>query len=1236
MATVIAVCFALVQTAGRVLFWQLPRFEPAVNVLLESSGVAVAGLRGGWRGLNPSVFAASVWFPAGEMTGFDFELDLLESLGRNRVVARRMTIADGHLTVERTPDGWRLPGARGGGFDARALLAYSDQIWLRGRLEFRDGVHAGTLHVESMLANQDGMHRFAVHVQSEPGCEDCALIVAGDLAAGGAGAIRASAKRFSLGNELHAMLVGSLAPSSPLRQMRFEVVVEGDWRREAGGDEQARLAVQAAIRESPGSRGSIAVALSAWRPAGGDYRGNVESFALASDEHVYRIEGGGLRLRDIGGGSPSADLWLPPISIAELLAPTVAMIGTGHRTGNWLAKVAPRGEIDALGIRFDAEGLAVQLRGAGGALNAHRGVPQVDNLTFAVRGHGRALQMDFEGRDVALALPDVFPTRGRYDRGGGTMLATFSPGYIGLYAPSLWSVKGESRAEFGLAVARPDDRDEVRVAVEGNVNRIDWLAVRDYLPIRLAPELRDWLLDAIHAGDFRDVNLVYRGHARTRGQQPIRRWEMTADLSGGVVDYHANWPAASNVDAAIEITGAETRLRGSALAFDTELTDLRLRVPHRVGGAQLSLAGATTVDRLFEFVWATPLHDSVPFLSEAWHGTGHVDFAADVTVPFRKAAGEAQRLRRDDVRLHLHFRNAALDFADLGLHFDAVDESLTYRFPATLTGDALEGSLFDHPVNVAIASDEEAMRFNFVGTAAVADATGLLGIEDLGVASGTFDFDAVFTVFPASDRAMELELTSSLLGTEVALPAPLGKAALEARQTAVSLQFLDRHVAVSARYGDVSGWLHVDDFGLRAGAVGIGAAVPMVDAENGRVVLSGGIATVDADHLTALIGNETGADSTPFAWELRRFRVDELVLDSARFADLLLDGHAAGGDIELAVVSPQMEGRLAKSAAAPWQIELAKLALPAPESRDADPLTTAVMERLIAADVVLEQVTVGDEDYGSWRFSTKPTADGVAFADVTADIRGLRIESTDDVFWSKNNESSFAGLVAADDLKEVLPRWDFAPSVESEGFQAAGSLRWPGSPLNFDLHHLSGTAQLELANGRFLDIAPGGTRILSLVNFSAIAKRLSFDFSDVFGEGVSFDRVSAELMVDDGLARFAKPAEIVGTGSSFQLAGTVDLDSGALDNDMVVTLPFLNSNLPWYAAFLMLSNPAGAAGVLLGRQVLKDQINRLSSGRYHIGGTLDAPEVEFVGIFDNDLDSAPLDDSVPTAQTAPP
>ena len=1210
----VAVCFAVVQLCGRAVFAQLPRFENVVNTMLAEHGLQVRGLQGRWQGLNPGLFIEHVWFPAGEVEGFDFELDLLESLGRNRVVARRMTVADGYLTFERSDSGgWRLRGQRAeSGFDVSALFFHSDQVWIRSRLVFRDGVHVGALHLDTMWINQNAQHRFHVHLQPESRCEDCALLVEGDIADAGPGTVRVAARRFNLGRELNAMLLTGVSAASPFANAYFELALHADWRRDRDGSESARAQLDMAVLGLPNAAAKIGATLGAWRQDEGDYRGSVQTLELASGSTVARLPGGGFALRDLDS-QPALDVWLGEAAVEDLLKPALVALGVEHRAGLWLSKIALRGDIKSIIARLDADGLAFKLWGSNGAVKDYRGLPKVGHVDFAMGGHQRALRLDFEGRDFEFAFPDYFAAHGPHEHGVGSILIAFSPGFVGMRSPGIRGLTRGVYADFGFALARPDDRAEVRVVVDGKVDRLTASHAKGYAPKALPPQLRRWLQDAIQGGALSAIRVLYRGHAQLRADWPMRRVELAAHVVDGSVDYHADWPAASAINGFLEITGAETRLRGAAWAFDSALTDVELCIPHRGDQADVKLRGVTTVYQLIDFVWATPVHEAMPFLSDAWQGAGDVEFSTALTVPLR-----GEQLQAGDLQLDLRFQNADFNLADLGLRFDAMNDDVRFVFPAELSSETLYGTLFGEPVRVAIASDDEAIRFSFAGAADVADVYQLLDIDDWGVAHGRFGFDAALSIFPASGRAAELRVESGLEGVEVSLPAPLGKTSAEARRLTASLQFLESHVAVSADYGAASGWLHVGDAGIRAGAVGIGAPVPTLDVEQGRVVFGGGVAAIDSAAVAALLAEAGAGGQAPFAWELRGFRIGDLGVETVTFPNIVLDGHVDGDDIRFAFQSEKLAGSVTQSADEPWRVRLTKLILPALESDD-DPLDLDIIDRLVPADVVLDQVVVGEESYGTWRFGVALNAEGVALTGVAGDIKGLHIESTDDVFWSRSGETRFEGSATAENLKDVLPLWDFAPSVESSRFKATGSLRWPGSPLNFDLHHLSGNATLALDDGSFLDIESGGARIMSLINFSTIARRIGLDFSDVFGDGVSFDRVYAELAVDDGLASFTKPAEIVGTGSSFLLGGTVDLDSGSLNNEMVVTLPFLRSNLPWYAAFLAFSNPTGAAGVWIGQQVLKNQINRLSSGKYHIGGTYDEPKVEFLGIFDNDV-----------------
>jgi len=1219
LATVVVSAAAVLLLAGRIVFGQLPRLEGVVNELLSGQGIEVQGLEGRWRGVNPGFFAERIRFPSGEVVGFDFELDLLESLGRNRVVARRLTIADGRVTIERGDSGWHLKGARGEatGFPASDLLIHSDEVWVRGRLVAEADGRVAPLYVESALINTDGQHRSNIRVQSESNCAGCALEVSADIASGGRGVIRLSAESFTLGAEL-AEILG--IPD-------FEATLAGDWYRTDAGEARARLMVEIAGLKMPGAPVHVDALLHAWNERRG-YRGSIKQFAVLAGDRETNLAGGGFRIdrAELGAEAPFAEFWLPKLPLAEIAGVIVAAAGVEHPAGRWLDNLSPVGELESFVARVDDRGIAFAYTGSGGALYAYNGMPEVDNTSFEIAGHARALRASLKATNFRLAFPDFVAAAGIHDQGGGVLTVVRGTNHVGVRGDMRLSKAGAT-VLGGFALARSWGTDDAVITADGVVDRVDASLARDYLPLNLDPELRQWLLDSLQAGELAGNRLLYHGDVKPTPGSTTRRFEMSANVEGGRVRYHADWPTADRVAGVLTVTGPETRFAGSARVFDAPVTGLTVRVPSKGKRVAVRLVTETTVDRLIDFAWQTPVHEAMPFLSEDWVGTGRASVFADLSLPL---GGE--ELRPADMRLDFAFSDASIDLVDLGLHIDAMDNQVGFEWPAVVASDASEGTLFGAPVRIAIDSEDDRVTFSLDGTATPADAYRLLEIADPGIADGRFAYSATFTVFPGSDRASELEVSSDLAGVNVALPQPLGKLAEQSREFTAGLQFLDEYTAVSVRYGAASGWIHAGEEGIRAAALGIGGPVPMADAGAGRVVIGGRLESVQGADIASFIDGLAGADQASpdhtesagrqLAWELRRFRIDKVVLDAWELDDLEIDGRSVGGDVSFAIASPALNGTVGRSGNEPWQVRLSEVRLEAADG-EGDPFDPVLIDSLVAADVVVDHIEVGEVDYGTWRLGLRPHAYGVEIVDVVADVRGLHIETGAPAFWSRRGETFFDGTVTAGDLQHVLPLWDFAPTVESESFRSTGVLRWPGSPLNFELGHLSGDATLELTNGRFLDVeqGAGAMRIMSLINFSTIVKRMSLDFSDIFGRGVSFDRVTAGLAVDEGLARFVEPARITGTGSRFEISGYVDLESGALDNEMVVTLP-LHKSLPWYAAVLAISNPVAAAGVLFGQQVFREPIERLSSGLYRVGGTLEEPDVEFMSIFENEVGQA--------------
>ena len=120
---------------------------------------------------------------------------------------------------------------------------------------------------------------------------------------------------------------------------------------------------------------------------------------------------------------------------------------------------------------------------------------------------------------------------------------------------------------------------------------------------------------------------------------------------------------------------------------------------------------------------------------------------------------------------------------------------------------------------------------------------------------------------------------------------------------------------------------------------------------------------------------------------------------------------------------------------------------------------------------------------------------------------------------------------------------------------------------------------------------------------------------------MSFNRIHAGVNLRSGILEFSEPMFVEGNGLLFRVNGTVDLTDGALDNELVVTLP-VSDSLPWYAAYIAIANPAAGVGVLLGRRIFGAQIENLSSGKYQISGTLNDPQVEFLSIFTTDMSTS--------------
>jgi len=1238
LVTLAAIVMAFFQVTGRLFFAVLDDMEVGINQWLLPQKILVSGLEGDWRLINPVIRIESIAMPAGELSGVYVEVDWLESLIRNRFIFRDLRLSEGRLLLAREEGTWRLLGSRGGGdLEVFPTLYHSDQLDLNLVLGFADDTGAAaqtddlTLHY--LATNRGGEHRHRLSV----GNRSCPLECSVSLALDENEAVlllreRALVATLSGGNlRIPEPLIGG----DDARGGLFKATSGFWWRSgdRSGGEGRIEISNVAIDDDTVGGEFSLA--------SSGE--GDVHHILL-SDFQVHNA--------DSSWGLPEFWLTFEQGEEDSLLTGWTQRIETGPGF-RFFSALAPRqtaafrwlNALNATATALNVHGfLRFPSLDAGYlatlediSVDGYNGAPRIRGASGELLGANRALQLQINTDDVEVQFPDMFHQRWQMDHLSGRLKAYVSLDYFALRGTHIKAELGDSQAWAAFALSRPrGQRYRERLSLLINVDETTVTRGKAYIPYQLPAGLPEWLEEGPRSGRLTDVTFAYQGQIHTRPFELGRRVALSGQIEDGHVQYHPDWPAVRDLSGFISVGGRDVRIevaRGQSFE-QTDLSGSYIHLADNASLADIDLRSRTTVEEALAFIRNTPLKEWMTFVTPDWSGTGPLEMAGRLRVPLKMTGehiGEVDPEDQLEVDLDIALMGADLNLPGYGVALGALDGELHYTYPYQLEGSGVSGRLFDRPAIFGASSDADTVIFHVDGQAAYGDVLTLLDVRDPGLLHGGFDFIADLHI-ERGDAVSRLNLVSDLTGLELSLPGEFAKAADDIVPMELSLHFLEDYQSARFRYGPARGWMHLNEVPLR-GAIGLSMSPPRISGNAGVLALGGRVSGFSLDELlpeSAAPGEGAGNGfNLALPVRLDGLFAEQIDVNGVLFDNVTLDGEIAAGsslDLELSISAADITGELGVSDKVPLRLDLARLRLPAQAaSADSgpspDPLNVDIIADLIDADVSVDQLLVGEREYGAWSFQLRPEPGGVALNALEARLRGVNI-SADRLFWDgEKNRSHFAGVLGAEDLATVLPQWGYAASVSTERAIMTADLDWAGSPAAVDLTRLVGSAAFEAENGRFLEVTQGADamKIFSLVNFSTIAKRLNFDFSDVVGEGVSFDSLTATTEFDAGSMQFIEPMAVDGSGSNFLIGGTVDLVDGALDNEMIVTLP-VTKGLPWYAAYIALANPLAGLGVLVGERVLRKPLEQFSSAKYQIGGTLEDPKLKFVSVWDTKMD----------------
>lgn len=355
---------------------------------------------------------------------------------------------------------------------------------------------------------------------------------------------------------------------------------------------------------------------------------------------------------------------------------------------------------------------------------------------------------------------------------------------------------------------------------------------------------------------------------------------------------------------------------------------------------------------------------------------------------------------------------------------------------------------------------------------------------------------------------------------------------------------------------------------------------------------------------------------------------------------------------QLAVNNPLVEGDLfvPQSPFVAMDVDLKRLSLnsvalgltPPEASPDAAPTTTEAAaeaavkvidpRQLPRANINVRSLFLDDKDYGTWSLQLRPGQRGVVIDNIRGTIRGVTVSGLGDkasegepagakLIWQHTDvgvQTRFIGRLSAGDIGAVLRDWQKPDTVESTTASYQADLFWPGSPQDFKLLNLGGDMTIAMANGRFKRDASAGEgilRLMSVLNFDSLARRLRLDFSDLYKSGLAYDKITGKVRFNQGILVFEEPLVVITPSSGMQMAGTIDLRRERLDTRLVAALP-VAGNVTFYAA-LAAGLPA-AAGIYVVSKLFKKQVDQATSVSYTIKGSWDDPKMRFDRLFESE------------------
>lgn len=942
-------------------------------------------------------------------------------------------------------------------------------------------------------------------------------------------------------------------------------------------------------------------------------------------------------LRHVAAAGPNAEQWSGRAAFLRLedLFPLVRVALAGSEFEPKLPQVL-RGDVRDLDAWYSAsatEPAAYRLQLAFerlGVISA-AGDIAVDGLSGTATADGDGGRLELATGESSVELEQWFhgPLQAQALR--GLLVWRSGPAGLRLLSDDIVAQAAGIEINSRLELHFPADATSPLIDLKATASASEARQVLRYLPLRrFPPEVVGWLERAVVAGTVPHATAELRGPLREfpfdHGEGVFR---VALDLKDGTLDYAKDWPRVEGLDAEVVFDGVSmysTRNQARIGAFSVRDYAVRIR-DLREGVLALSGSQRVGLDQVFGFLRATPLARKLePTLGRVTAG-GPVDASLRLALPIK---------RIEDYRLDMLFDARGCRLGLQRLPLDLRELRGRVRLQNThLSGDGLEAVMLGERVGIRLAPE-----LNEPGVSHVAELTGATPIARV---TSTFSLPLreyfegqlawqarVHVPAPRQEggRALRVELASDLVGVTSALPPPLRKSAEALWPATLNLAFPDDgRIDVSGHLQPPFSWAlrlvpDQDAWRIERGMLRAGPGEAHVPQQGGVEVV-GRVGDLRlSDWLVVGGGDGPGLQET---YRDLNLQVDRFAAIGQVFRDMEISARRGAEDWLVSARGPGAEGALSVPfdlQNRPLRADMKRLWLLEPETGHDNEITDP--RNAPAFEFKGADVTLGDWRLGAVEMSVAKASDGLLARRIATHAASFKLEG--DGAWRVDGAgpgrqyTQVRLTLQSNDVADTLRDLGFEPVVSGEDMRVAAGLTWPGSPAADFRAAASGQIEIQLKNGQVADVEPGGGRLLGLLSVTALPRRLSLDFRDVFDEGLAFDSIKGTFRVETGVA-YTCNLGLTGPAADIAIIGSAGLGERTYDQ-LAVVRPQMSSMLTVGGA--VLGGPVGGVTMALISQIFRKPLSTLGESYYRVSGGWDDPVV--VRIQRGDVDASAFKD----------